>query len=77
MPLRVEFFQTEVEGVDFEARKVHSSRGGFSYDYLLLAPGSRRRRSSILPASGSPFSRPSGPIYGVQDSVSQRGGVGL
>jgi len=41
MPLGVEFFQAEVEGVDFEAREVYSNRGSFPYDYLLLAPGSR------------------------------------
>lgn len=40
-PLGVKFFQAEVEGVDFEAREVHSDTGTFSYDYLILAPGSR------------------------------------
>jgi NADH:ubiquinone reductase (H+-translocating) len=40
-PLGVEFNQTEVEGVDFEARKVLSNKGTFPYDYLVLAPGSR------------------------------------
>ncbi len=39
--LGVEFFQAEVSGVDFEAREVHSDVGIFSYDYLVLAPGSR------------------------------------
>ncbi len=41
MPLGGEFFQAQVEGVDFEVREVHSNRGSFSYNYLLLAPGSR------------------------------------
>ena len=40
-PLGVEFFEAKVTGVDFEAREVHSEIGGFSYDYLVLAPGSR------------------------------------
>jgi NADH dehydrogenase len=40
-PLGVDFNQTEVEGVDFEARKVLSNKGSFPYDYLVLAPGSR------------------------------------
>src|SRR5215218_10112329 len=40
-PLGVEFFQAEVRGVDFEARKIHSDIGAFSYDNLILAPGSR------------------------------------
>src|SRR5215212_7938007 len=39
-PLGAEFFQTEVGGVDFEARRVHSDVGVFPYDYLILAPGS-------------------------------------
>ncbi|MDQ3861979.1 MAG: NAD(P)/FAD-dependent oxidoreductase [Actinomycetota bacterium] len=40
-PLGVDFNQTEVEGVDFEAREVLSNKGRFPYDYLVLAPGSR------------------------------------
>jgi NADH dehydrogenase len=40
-PLRVEFFQEEVTGVDFEAREVKTNEGAFSYDYLILSPGSR------------------------------------
>lgn len=40
-PLGVEFFQAEVEGVDFEAREVRSNIGAFPYNYLILAPGSR------------------------------------
>src|SRR5215213_6418498 len=40
-PLGVDFNQTEVEGVDFEAQKVLSNKGSFPYDYLVLAPGSR------------------------------------
>ena len=40
-PLGVEFFQDEVEGVDFEARRVKASRRDYPYDYLVLAPGSR------------------------------------
>jgi NADH dehydrogenase len=40
-PLGVEFFQEEVTGVDFEAREVRTNEGAFSYDHLILAPGSR------------------------------------
>jgi NADH dehydrogenase len=40
-PLGVEFFQEEVRGVDFEARRVKTNEGAFSYDYLILSPGSR------------------------------------
>ena len=40
-PLGAEFYQAEVTGVDFEAREVHANEGTFSYDYLVLAPGSR------------------------------------
>ena len=40
-PLGVEFFQDEVRGVDFEAREVRTNEGTFSYDYLILSPGSR------------------------------------
>ncbi len=40
-PLGVEFFQDEVTGVDFEAREVKTNEGVFSYDYLILSPGSR------------------------------------
>lgn len=36
-----EFFQCKVEGVDFENRRVRTDDGDFSYDYLILAPGSR------------------------------------
>jgi NADH:ubiquinone reductase (H+-translocating) len=37
----VDFNQTEVERVDFKARRVQSNKGDFPYDYLVLAPGSR------------------------------------
>jgi NADH dehydrogenase len=40
-PLGADFNQAEVEGVDFEARRVRSNKGDFPYDYLVLAPGSR------------------------------------
>ena len=40
-PLGVEYFQEEVTEVDFEAREVRTNEGTFSYDYLILAPGSR------------------------------------
>jgi len=40
-PLGVEFFQDEVTGVDFEARQAKTDEGTFSYDYLILSPGSR------------------------------------
>ena len=40
-PLGVEFFEAEVAGADFEARKLNTEVGDFSYDYLVLAPGSR------------------------------------
>lgn len=40
-PLGVDFHQVEVEGVNFEARKVYSNEYSFPYDYLVLGPGSR------------------------------------
>ena len=40
-PLGVEFFQEEVTRVDFEAREVRTNEGTFSYDYLILSPGSQ------------------------------------
>lgn len=40
-PMGVEFFQSVVEGVDFENRTVRMDDGDFSYDYLILALGSR------------------------------------
>src|ERR671933_1847129 len=40
-PLGIEFFQDEVTGVDFEAHQVKTDDGAFSYDYLILSPGSR------------------------------------
>ena len=40
-PLGIEFVEAKASGVDFETRKVHSDVGVFSYDYLILAPGSR------------------------------------
>ena len=40
-PLGVEFFQEEVTRVDFEAREVRTNEGAFSYDYLILSPGSQ------------------------------------
>ena len=49
-PLGAEFFQAEVVGVDFDAREVHSNVGSFSYDYLILAPGSR---TAYFGASGA------------------------
>jgi NADH dehydrogenase len=49
-PLGAEFFQAEVTGVDFDAREVRSDVGAFSYDYLILAPGSR---TAYFGASGA------------------------
>ena len=40
-PLGVEYFQDEVEEVDFERRRVMAGERDFPYDYLVLAPGSR------------------------------------
>ncbi len=40
-PLGASFSQAAVEGVDFESRTVGTDRGPLSYDYLILAPGSR------------------------------------
>lgn len=40
-PLGIQFFQARVQGIDFEAREVKTDRETFSYDYLVLAPGSR------------------------------------
>jgi NADH dehydrogenase len=41
LPLGVEFFQGEVTGVGFEARQAKTDSGTFSYNYIVLAPGSR------------------------------------
>jgi NADH:ubiquinone reductase (H+-translocating) len=49
-PLGVGFVQADVVGVDFDAREVHSDVGAFSYDYLILAPGSR---TAFFGASGA------------------------
>jgi NADH:quinone reductase (non-electrogenic) len=49
-PLGAEFFQAEVVRVDFDAREVHSDVGAFSYDYVILAPGSR---TAFFGASGA------------------------
>ncbi|MDQ4001130.1 MAG: NAD(P)/FAD-dependent oxidoreductase [Actinomycetota bacterium] len=40
-PLGVEFFHDEVTGVDFDTRQAKTEEGTFSYDYLILSPGSR------------------------------------
>jgi NADH:quinone reductase (non-electrogenic) len=40
-PLGAEFFQAEATEVDFEAREVKTTHGTYSYDYLVLASGSR------------------------------------
>jgi NADH dehydrogenase len=40
-PVGVEFFQAEIQGLDFENRNVHTDDGDFPYDYLILALGSR------------------------------------
>jgi NADH:ubiquinone reductase (H+-translocating) len=40
-PLGIEFFQDEVTGVDFETRQAKTDDDTFSYDYLILSPGSR------------------------------------
>src|SRR5215212_8352793 len=40
-PLGVEFLQEKVTGVDFEARQAKTDKSTYSYDYLILAPGSR------------------------------------
>jgi NADH dehydrogenase len=40
-PLGVGFFRAEVRGVDFGAREVTTNTGALTYDYLVVAPGSR------------------------------------
>ncbi len=40
-PLGIEYFQGEVTGVDFGARRVKTAERDLPYDYLVLAPGSR------------------------------------
>jgi NADH dehydrogenase len=37
---RQRFVETEVEGVDLERRAVHTADGDFTYDHLVLVPGS-------------------------------------
>jgi NADH dehydrogenase FAD-containing subunit len=45
-----QYFQAEVVGVDFGARKIRSDAEPFSYDYLILAPDSR---TAYFGASGA------------------------
>src|SRR5919199_1711553 len=40
-PLGAEFYQAEVTEVDFDAGEVKTTHGSYSYDYLVLASGSR------------------------------------
>jgi NADH dehydrogenase len=49
-PFGAEFFQAEVVEVDVDAREVRSDVGSFSYDYLILAPGSH---TAFFGASGA------------------------
>lgn len=41
LPHGIEFCQSRVEGIDFEAKKIRTGFGDFPYDRLVLAPGSR------------------------------------
>jgi NADH dehydrogenase len=69
-PLGVEFFQAEVAGVDFDAREVRSDVGAFSYDYLILAPGSR---TAYFGASGA---RENGiDLKGLRDALRVRNAI--
>jgi len=52
-PLGIEFFQDEVTDVDFEARRVKTGGGDYSYDYLVLAPGGRTVSFGTQGAPGS------------------------
>jgi NADH:quinone reductase (non-electrogenic) len=66
-PLGVAFFQEEVTGVDFEAREVRTNEGAFSYDHLILSPGSRTA------FFGTPGAEENGlDIKGVRDALRVR-----
>jgi NADH dehydrogenase len=69
-PLGVEFFQDEVTGVDFEAREVRTNKGAFSYDYLILSPGSRTAYFSTPGAEENAMD-----IKGLRDALQVRNHV--
>jgi NADH:ubiquinone reductase (H+-translocating) len=69
-PLGAEFFQAEVVGVDFDAREVRTNVGSFSYDYLILAPGSR---TAFFGASGAPENAID--LKGLRDALRVRNAI--
>jgi NADH:ubiquinone reductase (H+-translocating) len=69
-PLGAEFFQAEVVGVDFDAREVRTNVGSFSYDYLILAPGSR---TAFFGASGAPENAMD--LKGLRDALRVRNAI--
>src|SRR5918995_4373681 len=69
-PLGVEFFQDEVTGVYFEARQVKTEEETFSYDYLILSPGSRTTFFGTPGAEQNAMD-----IKGVQDALRVRNHV--
>jgi NADH dehydrogenase len=69
-PLGAEFFQAEVVGVDFDAREVRSDVGSFSYDYRILAPGSR---TAFFGASGARESAID--LKGLRDALRVRNAI--
>lgn len=70
VPLGVEFFQDEVTGVDFAARRVKTDGQAFSYDYLILSPGSRTTFFGIPGAEENALD-----IKGLRDALRVRNQV--
>ena len=69
-PLGVEFFQDEVVGVDFEARRVKTAGRDYPYDYLVLAPGSRTTYFGTPGAEGNAMD-----VKGLRDALRVRNHV--
>jgi NADH:ubiquinone reductase (H+-translocating) len=69
-PLGVEFFQDEVVGVDFEARRVKTAERDYPYDYLVLAPGSRTTYFGIPGAEENAMD-----VKGLRDALRVRNHV--
>jgi NADH:ubiquinone reductase (H+-translocating) len=69
-PLGVEYFQDEVVGVDFEARRVKTAGRDYPYDYLVLAPGSRTTYFGTPGAEGNAMD-----VKGLRDALRVRNHV--
>jgi NADH:ubiquinone reductase (H+-translocating) len=69
-PLGVEYFQDEVVGVDFGARRVKTAGRDYPYDYLVLAPGSRTTYFGTPGAEGNAMD-----VKGLRDALRVRNHV--